>query len=525
MMEKHISIFKIRLGSSFGVFLVCVTLFATSAFSQAKTHYNVLFLISDDMNDWIGCLGGHPDAITPNIDRLAKRSTLFEQAYCSAPICNPSRASVMSGLNPSTTGCYGNRQALRMSPVGFEAVTLPRYFSNNGYFSTGVGKITHGKFPDPASWDDFYPNLRSQGMDGAGPLEKDMSGLNSGNFDWGPLDVSDSEMTDGKITQHTIDMLGREYDKPFFLACGWRKPHLPWHAPRKYFEMYDPATISMPLISEDDLSDLPPKALEYTENSYYQSVTKAGKEREGVQAYLACISFIDAQVGRVLDALDSSPYAENTIVVFWGDHGWHLGEKRRWSKSTLWEESTRAPLMIMAPGIEPGRCSTPVSFLDIYPTLVELAGLEPKKELEGESLVALMKNVDAVRDRPALTTHGKGNHTLRSKRWRYTRYSDGGEELYDHSKDEMEWVNLADDPEYKAIKMQMKKWLPTTDAEDVYVLQWPQEKRTFWSATLKAAERYHGKSVYPNDWIDNNDFNDGNQESKPNKSPLQIERE
>jgi arylsulfatase A-like enzyme len=500
MITKPISNSGTKAGSCLAVFLICLALFASNAFAQSKNQYNVLFLISDDMNDWVGCLGGHPDAITPNIDRLAERSILFEQAHCSAPICNPSRASVMSGLNPSTTGCYGNRQALRMSPIGFEAVTLPRYFSINGYFSTGVGKITHGKFPDPASWDDFYPNLRSQNMDGAGPLEKNMSGTNNESLDWGPLDVADSEMKDGKITQHTIGMLDRDYDKPFFLACGWKLPHLTWHAPRKYFEMYDPDTIAMPLIAEDDLIDLPATALKYTENSYWESVTKAGKEREGVQAYLACISFIDAQVGRVLDALDSSKHADNTIVVFWGDHGWHLGEKRHWSKSTLWEESTRAPLMIMAPGIEPGRCSTPVSFLDIYPTLVELAGLEPRKELEGESLVTLMKNVDAGRDRPALTTHGRGNHTLRSKRWRYTRYSDGGEELYDHSKDVMEWENLADDPAYANVIEQMQKWIPNTDAEDVYVLQWPEEERKFWGATLKAAERYHGESVYPKNW-------------------------
>jgi arylsulfatase A-like enzyme len=520
---RHILIRLMAVGAV--VCLLSPVLFAGNTVSQNNNQYNILFLISDDMNDWIGCLGGHPDAITPNIDRLAERAILFEQAHCSGPICNPSRASVMSGLNPSTTGCYGNRQALRMSPIGFEAVTLPRYFSNHGYFSTGVGKITHGKFPDPASWDDFYPNLRSQGMDGAAPSEINMNGLNNKNFDWGPLDVADSDMKDGKITQHTIDMLGKNYDKPFFLACGWKLPHLSWYAPRKYFELYDPNTIAMPLIKEDDLSDLPAKALKYTENRYYKSITNAGKEREGVQAYLACISFIDAQVGQVLDALDSSKYSENTIVVFWGDHGWHLGEKRHWSKSTLWEESTRAPLMIVAPGFKPGRCNTPVSFLDIYPTLVELAGLEPKMDLDGKSFVPLMKNTDANWDRPALTTHGKGNHSLRSKRWRYTRYSDGGEELYDHSKDEMEWNNLANDPAHAMVKEQMKKWLPKTDAEDVYILKWPQENRRYWEATLKAAERYHGKSIYPKNWIDTDDFKNGNNKSTNDKSPAQIEKE
>ena len=363
-------------------------------------------------------------------------------------------------------------------------------------------------------------------MDGAEPPRKNMNGVNNESLDWGPLDVDDSEMKDGKITQHTIDMLGKEYDKPFFLACGWKLPHLTWFAPRKYFEMYDPETITMPRVIEDDLDDLPPKALGYTENSYYKAVTAAGKEREGVQAYLACISFIDVQVGLVLDALESSEYAENTIVVFYGDHGWHLGEKRHWSKATLWEESTRAPLMILAPGFKPGKCNTPVSFLDIYPTLVELAGLKPNKENEGESLVPLMKNTDAKWDRPALTTHGKDNHTLRSKRWRYTVYSDGGEELYDHSVDEMEWYNLADDKKYSEVKEEMRKWLPETNAEDVYVLKWPQEEKIFWKATLKAAERYHGKSVYPEDWNETEtEPEKGPQTKTPDKSPAQIEKE
>jgi arylsulfatase A-like enzyme len=242
--------------------------------------------------------------------------------------------------------------------------------------------------------------------------------------------------------------------------------------------------------------------MKYTENDYWKSVTRANKASEGVQAYLACISFIDAQVGRVLDALDAGPYAENTIVVFWGDHGWHLGEKRHWSKGTLWEESTRAPLMIMAPGVTPKRVRAPVSFLDIYPTLIELAGLPPKEDLDGQSLVPLMNNPDMEWERPALTTYKKGNHTLRSKRWRYTLYADGGEELYDHEKDPLEWKNLSSDPAYAPVKARMRKWLPETDAEDVYVLQWPEEEKTFWEATLKAAVPYHGKSVYPGDGAD-----------------------
>lgn len=478
-----------------GITAICLILFFSSLLSADKTRFNVLFLISDDMNDWIGCLGGHPDAITPNLDRLAQRSFLFEQAHCSAPICNPSRASVMTGLNPSTTGCYGNRQALRMSPAGFDAVTLPRYFSNHGYYSAGTGKITHGKFPDPASWDSFYPDLRTQGLPGAEPSEPNINGINNESVDWGPLDVADDATEDGKLTAHTIQMLGGNLSEPFFFACGWKKPHLPWFVPRKYFDMYDPASLTMPVVPQDDLDDLPKAALAYTRDSKYKSITKAGKEREGAQAYLASISFIDAQMGRVLDALEAGPYADNTIIVFWGDHGWHLGEKMHWSKSTLWEESTRAPLMIMVPGMGAARISQPVSFLDIYPTLLELAGLPAKEDLEGQSLVPLLRNPGSLWERPALTTHEKGNHTLRSARWRYTRYADGGEELYDHSCDPMEWKNLATDPQYAHIKAGMSQYLPKTDADDVYVLDWPKEEGKFWEPTLKAAEPYHGISL------------------------------
>ncbi len=480
--------------------LLLVVYFLLVTVGTASQRFNVLFLVSDDMNDWIGCLGGHPDAITPNLDKLAGRSILFEQAHCSAPICNPSRASVMSGLNPSTTGCYDNRQALRMSPVGFDVVTMPRYFSNNGYFSAGTGKITHGKFPDPASWDSFYPDLWSQGLPGADAPRKNMNGIGNESIDWGPLDVGDAETEDGKLTAHTIDMLSGKLPEPFFFACGWKKPHLPWFVPRKYFDMYDPETVTLPLAPDDDLDDLPKQALRYTNSSKYRSVTRAGKEREGVQAYLASISFIDEQVGQVMDALEKSPYANNTIVIFWGDHGWHLGEKRHWSKSTLWEESTRAPLLAMVPGMKPARIDQPVSFLDIYPTLVELAGLPENDRLEGQSLVPLMHNPELEWRRPALTTHGKNNHTLRSQRWRYTHYADGGEELYDHQSDPMEWNNLAGDPEFTAVKERMQQYLPSSNADDVYELDWPKEKDKFWEATLSAAESYHGKAAYPDDW-------------------------
>ena len=449
----------------------------------AESHQdrpNVLFIASDDMNDWIGCLGGHPDAMTPNLDRLAGRSVIFDQAHCQAPICNPSRASLMTGLLPSTTGAYGNRQPFRLSDVGRNAVTLPQHFKANGYTATGSGKMYHSKFPDPMSWNTYSPGLFSQSHPQVSPSVKPANGMEGmGNIDWGPLDVADEETGDYKAAEYCIRQLNGEHDRPFFLACGFKLPHLAWYAPRKYFEMYDPKTVELPPVKEDDLDDVPEIARRFCNPEVVNRIRDAGKWGEGVAAYLACITFVDTLVGRLIDALDASPHARNTVIVFWGDHGWHLGEKLRWKKSTLWEEATRAPLMISTPGISAARCKKPVGFIDIYPTLADLCGLPKKPELEGQSLVPLLKNPDTAWDRPAITTLNQGNHSLRFERWRYTRYRDGSEELYDHTQDEMEWTNLAGDPAYASVKQELARWLPRTDAPGSEVVKWPEDSEEY----------------------------------------------
>jgi arylsulfatase A-like enzyme len=448
--------------------------------SSSGRKPNVLFIVSDDLNDWIGCLGGHPDSITPHIDRLAGRGVLFERAYCSAPTCNPSRASLLTGLQPSTTGVYHNRQPFRMSEKGKDAVTLPQYFKNNGYSAMGAGKITHGKFPDPVSWSAY------ESVGGRPKPDKDPAKgyVEVGEIVFGPLDVPDEEMQDYRVVQWGIDRLQQKHDRPFFLACGLRKPHPDWHVPRKYFDKFPPGEVTLPHVLEDDLDDVPPMGVGITKRELHRQVVEAGKWREAVAAYLATVNFVDAQVGRLLDALDASGYAENTIVVFWGDQGYHLGEKHHWEKSTLWEEADRAPLLFVVPGMtQPGgRCKRTVSFLDVYPTLVELCGLPPRRDLEGESLVPLLKNPEAPRRRPALTTHKRGNHAVRSERWRYIRYHDGSEELYDMEIDENQWTNLAQDPEYAAVKRDLARWLPETDAPDAPVIQWPKERARFEEA-------------------------------------------
>jgi arylsulfatase A-like enzyme len=436
---------------------------ATQTRSRDTTRPNVLFIAIDDLNDWVGCLGGHPDIKTPHIDRLAKRGVLFTHAYCSAPACNPSRASLLTGILPSTSGVYLNNQPWR--PAMPNAVTLPQHFMAQGYHVVGGGKIFHGGFPDPASWHDYV----KQGPDPM-PPNRPLNGIpNTAHFDWGPIDVSDDEMDDTRIAKWAADYLGQKHDRPFFLAVGFFRPHLPWYVPKKYFDMYPPEKVTLPNVNESDLDDVPPIGRQMANpQGDHRKVIETNNWRKAVSAYLASISFTDTNVGRVLDALDRSACADNTIVVLWGDHGWHLGEKLHWRKFALWEEATHAPLIFAGPGIagEKAACGRTVSFLDIYPTLSELCGLPPRAELEGVSLLPLLKNPSSPWDRPALTTHGRNNHTVRSERWRYIRYRDGTEELYDHENDPLEWTNLAEKREHAQVKENLAHWLPKVNAED-----------------------------------------------------------
>ncbi len=431
---------------------------------ENKQKPNVLFIAIDDLNDWIGCLGGHPNTKTPNIDRLAQRGVLFTRCYCSAPACNPSRASLLTGIRPSTSGVYHNNQPWR--PVLPEAVTLPNHFKNNGYLVVGRGKIFHGRHSkDLPAWHEYIP----RGSDPQ-PENKPLNGIpKTAHFDWGPIDVPDEEMDDTKVVNWGIDFLQEKHDKPFFLACGLFRPHLPWYAPHKYFDKFPPEEITLPNVNEDDLEDVPPigKRMARPEKDH-KKVTESENWRKAVSGYLSCINYTDTNVGKLLDALDRSDYAGNTIVVLWGDHGWHLGEKLHWRKFALWEEATRMPLIIFVPNsMNKGqRCHRTVSLLDLYPTLNELCDLPVREELEGNSLTPLLNDPDKEWDRPVLTTHGRKNHSIRSERWRYIRYSDGTEELYDHKNDPLEWTNLAGQPENKGIKKSLTKWLPQKNAPD-----------------------------------------------------------
>ncbi len=442
---------------------------------------NVLMIAMDDMNDWVGALGGHPQVRTPNLDRLASQGMLFTEAHTAAPICNPSRSALMTGVQPSNSGVYDNDQPWRIASPA--AVSLPQHFRENGYRTEGGGKLFHhGRgYNDPRSWDNYFfwnPAARANAWHDNYSFQPDpepskrpvtpMPSVSWRNFDWAPLEVRDQEMPDFKLASWAGDFLRSPQDRPFFLAAGFFRPHIPWFVPRRYFDLYPLDSIIVPTVKEDDLADLPPIAREFAlnEHSRHDLLVSTGNWRKAVQAYLACITFSDAQVGRLLDSLDKSPHRDNTIIALWSDHGYHLGEKWHWHKQSLWYRSTHVPFMVSAPGLtQPGaRCAAPVSLLDLYPTLADLAGLPPKSKLDGASLKPLLQNPRATWERPALSTFLRGNHALTGARWRYIRYHDGSEELYDRQRDPNEWVNLAAQPEYAGAKRDLARWLPKNDA-------------------------------------------------------------
>ena len=301
--------------------IVVILTLVLLGFAQAQAKPNVLFIAIDDLNDWIGALGGHPQARTPNLDRLTKRATLFTRAYCQAPACNPSRASLMSGILPSTSGVYLNSQPWRAAMP--DAVTLPQHFMKHGYWAGGSGKIYHGRFPDPPSWNTYWPSPTKNKPNDPQPAKRPVNGIpKAAQFDWAPLAVPDEKMGDHQVADWVIGQLGLKHDKPFFLACGIYKPHLPWYVPQKYYDLFDAEKLTLPNVPNDDLDDIPAAGVKMARpQGDHAQVLKHAQWRKAVHGYLAATAFADAQVGRVLRALDKSGQADNTIVVLWTDHG------------------------------------------------------------------------------------------------------------------------------------------------------------------------------------------------------------
>ncbi len=460
--------------------------------AQDPRRPDVLFIAIDDLNDWVGVLGGHPQASTPNIDALAARGMLFTNAHTPGTSCNPARTAILTGLKPATTGIYNNGGDWRSVEALRGKATLPRHFREQGYRTLGAGKIFHahtytaGGFfglNDLDAWEAFYPSVRRQLPDEVGPVMRPANGSPAFpgapgepsrflGFDWAPMVAEDSAMGDGQVVSWATRHLATESGAPRFLAVGIYRPHLPWYVPQKYFDQHPLSEIVLPPTLDNDLEDVPAIAhrvrnLDGVEN--HKWVLEAGRWKEGVQAYLASTSFADAMVGQLLHALDRSGRAEDTIIVLWSDHGFHLGEKQRWRKWTLWQRTTHVPLIVIAPGVtSPGsRTNKPVSLLDVYPTLTELAGVATPQHVEGTSLVPLIRNPDASWDHAALTNNGYREHSVRGERYRYTRHADDSEELYDVQSDPNEWHNLAGDPELTSVKQRLSRWLPEVNAPSV----------------------------------------------------------
>ncbi len=470
--------------------------------AAAAKKMNVLFIAVDDLNDWVGVLEGNPQADTPNLDRLAERGVYFTNAHCAAPVCTTSRQALLSGLAPTTSGWVSSipKSAEEYTAVVGDRKPLPTLFRDNGYVTMAAGKIYHKgtedfdyplwdeTLPSKYGFDKSVPGYRSSHFnpfppDGGQIYQAHGGRVKGDTLCWGALEddeMPEKGMPDEQIADWAVEQLDRKHDKPFFMAVGFLRPHVPYTAPKKYFDRYPLESIQIPEVPANELNDIPL----YGKAMIYGTLPKGDHKevldispsywQELVRAYLACTTFVDDQIGRVLDALDKSRYADNTIIVLWSDHGQHLGEKRHWRKQALWEESTRVPLFFSVPGLENRNelRDQPVSLLDIFPTLTELCGL-PEQELDGVSLVPMLKDGNAERGAPAVTTRYYGNHTVRTRNWRYIRYRDGSEELYDHRNDPGEHLNLASNPEFAAVLAEHRDYLLSHEAaNDASMKKW-----------------------------------------------------
>ena len=441
------------------------------AATRLENKPNVLLIIADDLNDWIGPMKGHPQAKTPNLDKLAARGLTFQNAQVAAPICNPSRAAFMSGQRPSTTGIYDNQQpAMPHLPRG---ICLNDYLRKFGYTSLGAGKIYHYRGYRAADWDNVYfptddtlPKHEAKRRPGPFGYRMFTDGEPDEPFN---EQRAESKLVDAQSVSWCIDKLDQQKG-PFFMVCGLHRPHTPWDVPKKYFDLYPLDSIQLPEVRTNDLDDVPAAGRTFARpKAAHAAVVKAGVWKDRVRAYLASVSFADAQLGRLLDALETSAHRKNTIVIFVSDHGWHLGEKEHWAKSALWRQATRVPYIWVVPDLtKPGtQCDRAVDLMSLFPTICELAGVAVPKHAEGVSIKTLLANPAARWSHPALTTHLKNNHAVCTDEWRYIRYADDSEELYDQKSDPNEWNNVAGKPGLAKIKKELAKSFPSVNAEPV----------------------------------------------------------
>ena len=461
--------------------------------ASAYDRSNIVFIAIDDLNDWIGCLDGHPQVKTPNIDALARRGVLFTEAHCVAPVCGPSRAAIMSGRRPWTTSVYSNNANYPKRLPGVES--MPEFLVRHGYHVLGAGKLFHGDTNYPKGAFHEYAKgvpqpwpkaaiLSSQQkpiyewlVDGKvitfprNGMPADRTWKDTHTFDWGPLDLPDEKFRDWAVVDWSKKRLKKSYDKPFFLGVGIHLPHQPLYAPQRFHDMYPPESTKLPSYFKSDLKDLSRAGRDYalipTTSGTHATVVKHGQWQSAVSSYLATVTFVDYLIGGLLRELDRSEHAKNTWIVLWSDHGWHLGEKDHWGKATGWFRATRVPLMIVPPlsampnGFHAGsKCDQPVNLIDLFPTIAEMAGLKPDIGLEGTSLLPLVGNPDSDWLDHTITTFGRGNHAITTKRWRFIQYFDGSAELYDRSKDPNEWHNLINESSTRQLVIDFKSKLP-----------------------------------------------------------------
>ena len=467
----------------------------------ANDRPNVLFISVDDMNDWVGVFGGHPKAKTPHLDRFAGEGAMvFQNAHCPGPVCGPSRSALLSGFMPNTTGVYGNSTNMLGSEYVQKYATLPEYFSQNGYRTISRGKISHAHFTkngsDRGQW--MYDHWeRTEGgfniiretltsrdqniINGKpGPPSKFTKGSGS-PFSWAVGGAAVEDTSDYRTAMWAAEQLQAEHEQPFFLAVGISKPHLPFFSTREFWDLYPEDGDYAPEINENDFNDVLNRSGKPVRSPTpdYLWLKENGLISECARAYLACLSYADYCLGAIFEGLEKSPHADNTIVIFWGDHGWHLGEKLRYRKGYLWSESTRTPMMVRMPGMT-GRndCERPVNLIDFYPTLLELCGLPEKPELDGRSFAPLLEDPDQEWH-PTVTVAGKGNASIHDERWNYIKRVDGSEELYDLENDPLEWSNLASNPEFFDVKKRLSAYFPKSFANS--------------PPTLSAAEKNEAK--------------------------------
>ncbi len=445
---------------------------------------NILFVIVDDLNDWVGWLG-HPQARTPNMDRLAHTGMRFTNAHTAFALCNPSRTALLTGMAPASSGVFGNEQDWRRSIQITGKPTLPEFFRSMGFDTSAGGKIYHANHGGPdallagwhggrrgfevdAAWMTRFPEAGVQLAEAPVHTGRNFNGLDIWHWDWGPINFPDDATEDGQTVAWASDFISKHSTKqPFFLAVGLYKPHSPWYAPKAYFDERPLDQVKLPEVKADDLDDVPAFAKDHLSNpeNFHAQILKNNLWPAAVRAYLASIPFADAQLGTLLAALETSPAAKNTIVCLTSDHGWYLGEKQMWHKGKLWERATHVPLSIYAPGVTTAESvsTQPVSLLDLYPTFCDLAQLKAPEHLDGESIVPLLTDPTLKRVRPAITTMGgeqKVSYSARSEQWRYIRYADGSEELYDHHADPNEWSNVAAKPQHAALKQELASFFP-----------------------------------------------------------------